>query len=301
MRNYSRLAFRSRSSLMLARRYCADRRGGPSAVRRDRVLARPGRQWTGQASCSRPARQLLVVGDTRVGDIIQVRKYSATACSSGRDLRSSGAGGSYWIATISRQRVDRRRPASPDLKTRASGSSSEYDPQGRPGLVDAPSGGMAVPARDRCGGQRLCDRQRLVRGYARGTTTWSSSYAPEGDASGPGFSKTAAQHFPPGQVSQCFPDETRLVVVWGGFSATWHALRSRCSDSASGQRLWNHVDTEQVWRTGRRLLTDGASVYVGKYRDWVDERHGASQLSTSRAPASSAGSYQQGIALSPSP
>ena len=89
-------------------------------------------------------------------------------------------------------------------------------------------------------------------------------YAPDGRRLWTGFLESGSSTFLAGPTSLALsPDETRLVVAGGGFSTAWHALSVAMFDTASGQRLWNHVDTSKYGGQDVAFSPDGASVYVG--------------------------------------
>ena len=89
------------------------------------------------------------------------------------------------------------------------------------------------------------------------------------------------------------------MVAGGGFSATWHALSVAMYDTASGQRLWNFVDTTKYGGRDVAFAPDGASVYVGN-TDFAAKRdmRWRSTSSTRSGNRIFSRSYPQGIALS---
>jgi len=89
-------------------------------------------------------------------------------------------------------------------------------------------------------------------------------YAPDGRRLWTGFLESGSTTFLAGPTSLALsPDETRLVVTGGNFSSTWRAFSVAMFDTASGQRLWNHLDTSNYGGRDVAFSPDGASVYVG--------------------------------------
>ena len=266
MRTYSRLALRVVRHLMLAAAVTAltvaEVRAQSGVIESWRDAAG---NWTGKHHALDPAGNLLVVGDTVVGDIIQVRKYSATGLllwSTIYDPPERVV--SYWIATdlggnawIAAARITGSQ------NSRVGFLVLKYDPQGNLVFVDATSGGMAVRVVTDAAGSAYV----IGNGWFAGTLADNYmvvKYAPDGRRLWSGFLENGSSTFLAGPRSLALsPDETRLVVAGGGFSATWHALSVAMFDSASGQRLWNHVDTSKYGGQDVAFSPDGASVYVG--------------------------------------
>jgi fibronectin type 3 domain-containing protein len=221
--------------------------------------------WTGKHHALDPAGNLLVVGDTVVGDVIQVRKYSATGLLLwSRIYDPPERVVSYWIATdlggnawIAAARITGSQ------NSRVGFLVLKYDPQGNLVFVDATSGGLAVRVVTDAAGSAYV----IGNGWFAGTLADNYmvvKYAPDGRRLWSGFLENGSSTFLAGPRSLALsPDETRLVVAGGGFSATWHALSVAMFDSASGQRLWNHVDTSKYGGQDAAFSPDGASVYVG--------------------------------------
>jgi len=106
--------------------------------------------WTGRKHALDPAGNLLVVGDTVVGDIIQVRKISpAGQLLWSRIYDPAERVVSYWIATdfagnawIAAARITGSQ------NSRVGFLVLKYDAQGNLLFVDATAGGLAVPGID---------------------------------------------------------------------------------------------------------------------------------------------------------
>jgi hypothetical protein len=222
--------------------------------------------WTGKRQALDPEGNLLVVGDTVVGDIIQVRKYSAAG-----DLLWSSVYDppervvSYWIATdpagnawVAAARITGSQ------NSRVGFLTLRYDPQGNLAFVDGAAGGLAVRVLTDAAGNA----------YVIGNG-WSGTgvppdhymvvkYAPDGRRLWTGFLENGSSTFLAGPRSLALsPAQDRLVVAGGGFTSTWHALSVALFDTASGARLWNHVDTTLFGGNDVAFAPDGASVYVG--------------------------------------
>lgn len=221
--------------------------------------------WTGKRHALDSTGNLLVVGDTVVGDIIQVRKYSPT----GQLLWSRIYDPlervvSYWIAT---DLVGNAWIAA----ARITGSQNspvgflvlKYDPQGNLLFVDVTNGGRAVRVLTDTAGNGYV----IGNGWFAGTLAdhyMVVKYAPDGRRLWSGFLENGSSTYLAGPRSLALsPDESRLVIAGGGFSSTWHALSVAMYDTATGQRLWNYVDTSKYGAQDVAFSPDGASVLVG--------------------------------------
>src|SRR6185503_503307 len=194
--------------------------------------------WTGRRHALDPAGNLLVVGDTVVGDIIQVRKISpAGQLLWSRIFDPAERVVSYWIATdfagnawIAAARITGSQ------NSRVGFLVLKYDAQGNLVFVDATSGGMAVRVVTDAAGSAYV----IGNGWFAGTLADNYmvvKYAPDGRRLWSGFLENGSATFFASPTSLSLsPDETRLVVVGGGFTPTWHALSVAMYDTASGQR-----------------------------------------------------------------
>jgi len=221
--------------------------------------------WTGRRHALDPAGNLLVVGDTVVGDIVQVRKYSATGqLLWSRIYDPPERVVSYWIATdlggnawVAAARISGSQNA------RVGFVVLKYDPQGNLVFVDVTSGGLAVRVVTDAAGNGYV----IGNGWFAGTLADNYmvvKYASDGRRLWTGFLENGSNTFLAGPRALALsPDESRLVVVGGGFSATWHALSVAMYDTGSGQRLWNYVDTSKYGGNDVAFSPDGATVYVG--------------------------------------
>jgi hypothetical protein len=86
-------------------------------------------------------------------------------------------------------------------------------------------------------------------------------------------------------------------VAGGGFTSTWHALSVAMFDTASGQRLWNVVDTSKYGGQDVAFSPDGASVYVGNTEIGLTNAMALHKFDLSGNRIFSR-TYTQGIALS---
>ena len=220
--------------------------------------------WTGRRHALDPAGNLLVLGDTVVGDVIQVRKYSpAGQLLWSRIYDPAERVVSFWIAT------------DPDgnawvAAARITGSQNsrvgflvlKYDSQGSLIFTDVTAGGMAVRAVTDSAGNGYVIGNGWITGGA--DTYMVVKYAPDGRRLWTGFLESGSSTFLAGPTSLALsPDETRLAVTGGNFSTTWRSFSLAMFDTASGQRLWNHLDTSNYGGRDVAFSPDGASVYVG--------------------------------------
>ena len=255
--------------------------------------------WSGKRHALDPAGNVLVVGDTVVGDIIQVRKYTP----SGQLLWSSIYDPpervvSYWIA------ADRNGNAWVTA-ARITGSQNsrvgfvvlKYDPQGNLIFVDVTNGGLALRVLTDTGGNAYV----IGNGWFAGTLAdiyMVVKYAPDGRRLWTGFLDSGSNTFLGGPRSLALsPDETRLAVAGGGFSTAWHALSVAVYDTASGQRLWNYLDTSKYGAHDVGFSPDGTSVYVGNTEIGLENSMALHKFDLAGRRIFSR-SYTQGIALS---
>jgi hypothetical protein len=255
--------------------------------------------WTGKRHALDAAGNLLVVGDTVVGDIIQVRKYTP----SGQLLWSriydppervvsnwiaADLSGNAWIAAA-------RITGSQD--TRVGFLVLKYDSAGNLVFVDATNGGLALRVVTDSGGNGYV----IGNGWFAGTLADNYmvvKYAPDGRRLWSGFPENGSTTFlaRPRSVALS-PDESRLAVTGGGFTATWHALSVALFETASGRRLWNFVDTTKFGGQDVAFSPDGASVYVGNTEIGLTNAMALHKFDLAGNLISSR-SYTQGIALS---
>jgi hypothetical protein len=255
--------------------------------------------WTGKRHALDAAGNLLVVGDTVVGDIIQVRKYTPLGqLVWSRIYDPPERVVSYWIATdldgnawITAARITGSQ------NSRVGFLVLKYDSLGNLVFVDATNGGLAVRVVTDSGGNAYV----IGNGWFAGTLADNYmvvKYAPDGRRLWTGFLENGSTTFLAGPRSLALsPDETRLAVAGGGFSATWHALSVAMFDTGSGQRLWNYVDTNKYGAQDVAFSPDGASVYVGNTEIGLTNTMALHKFGVAGNRIFSR-SYTQGIALS---
>jgi len=220
--------------------------------------------WTGRKHALDPAGNLLVVGDTVVGDIIQVRKISpAGQLLWSRIYDPAERVVSYWIATdfagnawIAAARITGSQ------NSRVGFLVLKYDAQGNLLFVDSPAGGLAVRVLTDSSGNGYVVGNGWLTGAADAYMV--VKYAPDGRRLWTGVLDSGSTAFLAGPRSLALsPDETHLVVTGGGSSVPFHAFSVAMYDTASGQRLWSFVDTSKYAGNDVAFSPDGASVYVG--------------------------------------
>jgi hypothetical protein len=225
----------------------------------------PVPNWSGKRHAPDAEGNLLVVGDTVIGDILQVRKYSPA----GQLLWSSIYDPpervvSYWIATdpagnawVAAARI------TGSSNTRVGFLTLKYDPQGNLLFVDATAGGLAVRVVTDAAGNAY------VIGNGWGPAAPADIYmvvkiAPDGRRLWTGFLESGSSTFLALARSVALsPDQTRLVVAGGNIGSAWQSLSVAMFDTASGRRLWNHLDTTRSSATDVAFASDGASLYAG--------------------------------------
>jgi hypothetical protein len=219
--------------------------------------------WSGKRHALDPAGNLLVVGDTVVGDIIQVRKYTPAGQLVWSRIYdppervvsywiASDPGGNAWVAAARITGSSRSSVGFLVLK---------YDAQGNLLFVDVANGAATRVVTDSAGNAYVTGT-----GWITGAADvfMVAKYAPDGRRLWTAFLESGSTTFlgSPRSVALS-PDETRLAVTGGGFSTTWHALSVALYDTASGRRLWNYLDTTRYGGNDVAFSPDGASVYVG--------------------------------------
>ena len=220
--------------------------------------------WSGKRHALDADGNLLVVGDTVVGDVIQVRKYSpagALLWSSIYDPPDRVV--SYWIATD---------PAGNSWvgAARLTGSSAtrigwivlKYDPDGNLVFTDTTVGSRAVRVVTDAAGNAYVVGAGWFTGAA---DAWMVvKYAPDGRRLWTGFLESGSTAFlSVGSAVALSPDQTRLVVAGGSSSIPYHAFSVALFDTGSGRRLWNYVDGTRFGAVDAAFSPDGASVFVG--------------------------------------
>jgi hypothetical protein len=255
--------------------------------------------WTGKRHALDAAGNLLVVGDTVVGDIIQVRKYTpAGQLLWSRIYDPPERVVSYWIATdllgnawIAAARITGSQ------NSRVGFLVLKYDSTGNLVFVDATNGGLAVRVVTDSGGNAYV----IGNGWFAGTLADNYmvvKYAPNGRRLWTGFLENGSSTFLAGPRSVALsPDETRLAVAGGGFTATWHALSVAMFDTANGRRLWNFVDTSKYGGQDVGFSPDGANLYVGNTEIGLTNAMALHKFDLAGNRIFSR-SYTQGIALS---
>jgi len=259
----------------------------------------PAGNWSGKHHALDPAGNLLVVGDTAVGDVIQVRKYTAAGqLLWSRIYDPPERVVSYWIATdaagnawIAAARITGSQ------NTRVGFLVLKYDAQGTLVFVDATNGGLAVRVVTDAGGNGYV----IGNGWFAGTLADNYmvvKYAPDGRRLWSAFLDDGSPTFLASPRSLALsPDETHLAVTGGGFSTAWHALSVALYDTATGRRLWNHVDTTRYGGQDVAFSPDGARVYVGNTEIAQPNAMALHQFDLAGTKIFSR-SYTQGIALS---
>jgi len=220
--------------------------------------------WSGKKHALDPAGNLLVVGDTAVGDVIQVRKYSPA----GQLLWSSVYDPaervvSYWIAAdIAGNAWVAAARITGSQNSRVGFLVLKFDPQGNLLFTDAGAGGLAVRVTTDAAG----DAYVVGVGWTTGAADayMVVKYAPDGRRLWTGFLDSNSTSFlATGTSVALSADQTRLVVAGGASSLPFHAFSVALFDASSGRRLWNFVDTTRYGAVDAAFAPDGASVFVG--------------------------------------
>jgi hypothetical protein len=254
--------------------------------------------WAGKRHALDPAGNLLVVGDTAVGDVIQVRKYSPE----GELLWSSVYDPpervvSYWIAAdfagnawVAAARITGSQ------NSRVGFLVLKYDPQGQLLFTDVTAGGLAVRVVTDAAGDAYVVGNGWITGAGDGYMV--VKYAADGRRLWTGFLESGSSTYLAGPRAVALSaDQTRLVVAGGVSSTAFRSFSVALFDASTGQRLWNHFDTTRYGAVDAAFSPDGASVYVGSTDVKVNPTAMALDKFDLAGNRLFSRSYPQGIAL----
>ena len=220
--------------------------------------------WSGKRHALDPDGNLLVLGDTVVGDIIQVRKLSPAGALLWSSIYAppervvsywiaSDPAGNAWVAAARITGSQNSRVGFVVLK---------YDPDGNLVFTDITPGGMAL----RVVTDAAANAYVVGNGWFTGAADayMVVKYAPDGTRLWTGVLESGSTSFlARADVVALSPDQTRLLVAGGGSSLTFRGFSVALFDTSDGRRLWNHVDSARYGAVDGAFAPDGTSVFVG--------------------------------------